>query len=87
MISMWLGQAWESKDGVAEAAPGVGVERGVCVGLGSSGLEELLVHVGAEGPTGGQRPAHKLLCHMPGEEPLASRCWEPRVSPSAGKKR
>lgn len=24
----------ESKDGVAEAAPGVGVERGVCVGLG-----------------------------------------------------
>ena len=34
---------------------------------GGSGLEELLVHVGAEGPTGGQRPAHKLLCHVPRE--------------------
>lgn len=32
-----------------------------------SGLEELLVHLGAEGSAGGQRPAHKLLGHMPGE--------------------
>lgn len=50
-----------SKDGVAEAAPGGGGA------AGGSGLEELLVHVGAEGPTGGQRPAHKLLCHVPRE--------------------
>ena len=37
------------------------------MGVGGSGLKELLVHVGAEGSTGGQRPAHKLLCHVPGE--------------------
>ena len=35
--------------------------------MGSSGLEELLVHLAAEGPAGGQRAAHKLLGHMPGE--------------------
>lgn len=37
------------------------------MGDGGSGLEELLVHLGAEGFTGGQCPAHKLLCHVPAE--------------------
>lgn len=36
-------------------------------GWGGSGLEELLVHLGTEGSTGGQRPAHKLLGHVAGE--------------------
>lgn len=35
--------------------------------MGGSGLEELLVHLGTEGSTGGQRPAHKLLGHVAGE--------------------
>jgi hypothetical protein len=36
--------------------------------VGGSGLEELLVrHLGAEGSTGSQGPAHKFLGHMPGE--------------------
>lgn len=34
---------------------------------GVSGLEELLVHMGAESATGRQGPAHKFLGHMPGE--------------------
>lgn len=37
------------------------------VGVGGSGLEELLVHLGTEGSTGGQCPAHELLGHMAGE--------------------
>lgn len=41
--------------------------RGRLVAVGSSGLEELLVDLAAEGPTGGQRLAHKLLGHVPGE--------------------
>lgn len=34
------------------------------VGVGDSGLEELVIHLGAEGPAGSQCPAHKLLGHM-----------------------
>lgn len=34
---------------------------------GVSGLEELLVHMGAERAAGSQCPAHKFLGHVPGE--------------------
>lgn len=62
-----------SKDGVAEAARGRGGGAGTQVpghslaGVRGSGLEELLVHLGVEGPTGAQCVAHKLLGHVPGE--------------------
>lgn len=55
-----LNVSWEEK-----AGKGPGFQRH-CWDLGS-GLEELLVHLGAEGSTGGQHLAHKLLGHMPGE--------------------
>lgn len=75
MISHVGGQGPQrAKVGIAEAAPGRGGGRvGTQVpghglaGVGGSGLEELLVHLGVEGPTGGQCVAHKLLGHMPGE--------------------
>lgn len=44
----------------------MGRRRGVAAAAGSA-LEELLVHLAAEGASAGQRPAHKLLCHVPGE--------------------
>lgn len=73
-----------SKDGVAEAAHGEGVGRGVCVEGGAQVWKNcwstwvlrvpLVVRVRLTNSC--------VTCRV--REPLASRCWEPRVSPSAG---
>lgn len=55
---------------VGGTAEGEALGRGGTEGpwlLGGSRLEEMLVHVSAEGSTGSQCPAHKFLSHMPGE--------------------